>query len=87
MAAPRRGGAVSGDGRSQSSVRWYCGQPGQHLVCTELFQRTSGSTTGSSGNGPSVVAAVASGDAVASAAERRRQRQLRLRSALLDRYR
>jgi len=76
VAAPRRGGAASGDGRSRSSVRWCCGQPGQRLVCAGLFQRTNHSTTGSSGSCPPLGTAIVSGDTVASAAVRRRQRPL-----------
>jgi len=72
----RRGGAASGDGRSRSSVRWCCGQPGQRLVCAGLFQRTNHSTTGSSGSCPPLRTAIVSGDTVASAAVRRRQRPL-----------
>jgi len=72
----RRGGAALGDGRSRSSVRWCCGQPGQRLVCAGLFQRTNHSTTGSSGSCPPLGTAIVSGDTVASAAVRRRQRPL-----------
>jgi len=58
--APPRG-AASGDGRSRSSVRWCCGQPGQRLVCAGLFQRTNHSTTGSSGSCPPLGTAIVSG--------------------------
>ncbi len=50
-------------------------QPGQRSVCVGLFQRTSHSTTGSSGSCPPVRTAVVSGNTVASAADRRRQRR------------
>ena len=76
---PAAGGAASGGGRPRSSVRWCCGPLGQRPVCAELFQRTSHSTTGSSGSCPPVRTAVVSGDAVASAAVRHRQRPLSLR--------
>ncbi len=62
-------------GRSRSSVRWCCGPLGQCLVFAGLFQRTSHSTTGSSGSCPPVRTAVMSGSTVASAAVRRRQRR------------
>jgi len=74
VAAPAAGGAASWSGRSQSSVRWYSVLPGQHSEFVEPFQRTNRSTAGSSGSCPWIRAALVSGNTVASAADRRRQR-------------
>ncbi len=76
VAAPRCGGRRLWEWSFTEFNEWCCEQPGQHLASGGLSQRTNHSTTGSSGSCPPTGSAVVSGDAVASAATRRRQRLL-----------